>query len=900
MSQKNTLNDVRSSFLEFFKDNSHEILDSAPLIPHNDPSLMFVNAGMVPFKNIFQGKESINNSEGSPIIRATTSQKCVRAGGKHNDLDNVGYTKRHHTFFEMLGNFSFGDYFKEKAILHAWEYLTKTIALPPEKLLVTIYHTDDKAFELWKKIAGLPDEKIIRISTNDNFWAMGDTGPCGPCSEIFYDHGDNVEGGPPGSKDEDGDRFVEIWNLVFMQHTRDKERNLNDLPKQSIDTGMGLERMTTVLQGVHDNFETDLFKNLIAASKEVTKNKGDGKDQFSHRIITDHLRSSAFLIADGVLPDNEGRGYVLRRIMRRAMRHCHQLSPKEVVMHKLLGSLIAEMGQAYPELKRAESLITQTLKNEEEKFRETLENGLKLLNSEVDNLNGGKDFSGATAFKLYDTYGFPFDLTQDILREKNIKVDETSFKTAMDEQKKRAKASWAGSGEVADDALWQSILEDNGQTNFTGYEEVKDNAKLVAIVANGKIIDEAKQGDKVAIVTDKTCFYAESGGQAGDKGSIKIAGDAEFVVNDTKKLAGKVFAHLGQVTEGKLRVGEEVLLDVDCNRREKIKKNHSATHILHAVLRKILGDHVTQKGSLVEEDYLRFDFSNPKAISKEQLLEIEMEVNRIIADNSKAQTQKMPAKQAIESGAMALFGEKYGDEVRVVSMGEEFESKKYSVELCGGTHVSRTGDIGLFKIVKESSVSSGVRRIEAATYKKALNLVSEKENLINEVQEILKTGEDNLIDKVREINSARKNLDKEVQNLRKKLALLGGGDSSSRSETEANIGEIEEFGNIKFISKILNGVAAKDLRGIVDDYKKQHPNAVILLVTESDGKVGIVSGVTDGLTEKISAVDVVRKTSEILGGKGGGGRPDFAQGGAASIQKAAKAVEEVRNLVSKL
>lgn len=882
MTNIKTLNQVRKSFLDYFEDANHEVIPSSPLVPHNDPTLMFTNAGMVPFKNIFAGREDIKRANGEIATKATSSQKCVRAGGKHNDLDNVGYTARHHTFFEMLGNFSFGDYFKEQAIVYAWEYLTKTLGLPEEKLLTTVYHTDDEAFSLWKKVSGLPDSKIIRISTNDNFWAMGDIGPCGPCSEIFYDHGDKIQGGPPGSPDEDGDRFVEIWNLVFMQFEKLDNGSQIDLPNPCIDTGMGLERISAIMQGKYDNYDIDLFQNLIASSKEITGNDNPKKD-FSHRVIADHLRSTSFLIADGVLPSNEGRGYVLRRIMRRAMRHCHGLDNKNTVMHRLVPSLIHEMGEAYPELERARSLIVQTLEQEENRFRETLGNGLKLLKTELSSIPHGGELDGKVAFKLYDTYGFPYDLTQDILREKGYTVNNTAFESAMEEQKNKARSSWSGSGEEAENTLWLDLHKENGATEFIGYEALKGRGNLISIIKNNDKTGSLKKGEEGFIVTNQTPFYAESGGQSGDKGRI-ITETGTFAVNDTKKFAGSIHAHFGEVLEGEISSGSEMAkMIVHPKRRSAIKRAHSATHILHAVLKDILGDFVTQKGSLVEDDYLRFDFSCPNAINDEQFEQIELMANDLVMQNSPSKTRIMPVKKAMESGATALFGEKYGDEVRVVAMGGD----DYSMEFCGGTHVIRTGDIGIIKIFNEASVSAGVRRIEAYTGIKAIEYIESIESRLDTVQQALKTSADNIVPRIEKLLTEKREMEKQISELKKQVALgsNGAGDSGS---------EVEQINGVSFIGKFLPDVATKDLRGLIDEYKTKHDPAVILLISENGGKAGIAAGISNSLTDRYNAVDLVRKSSEILGGKGGGGRPDFAQGGAPSADSANNAIKQIK------
>ena len=862
-----TVSDVRSAFLEYFRGQGHIVLPSSPLVPHNDPTLMFTNAGMVQFKDIFTGKEK----PAQP--RAATSQKCVRAGGKHNDLDNVGYTARHHTFFEMLGNFSFGDYFKEGAILNAWDLVTKTYGLNKDKLCVTVYHTDDEAFNLWKKIAGLPDSKIIRIDTNDNFWAMGDTGPCGPCSEIFFDHGDKIPGGPPGSADADGDRFIEIWNLVFMQYEKLADGSQINLPKPSIDTGMGLERISAILQGVHNNYEIDLFRNLIAASKQETRN---ANNETAHRVIADHLRSTSFLIADGVLPSNEGRGYVLRRIMRRAMRYAHQLGAKEPLMYRLVPALIREMGQQYPELIRAEKLISETLKTEEERFKVTLERGLKLLEAESKNIT---KLSGETAFKLYDTFGFPLDLTEDILRAENKTVDTKGFETAMAEQKKKARAAWTGSGEKATDDIWFSIREEVGATEFLGYESLKASGKIVAMLREGRRVKQASEGDVINLITNQTPFYGESGGQMGDHGLLKN-GDASFVVTDTKKMLGDVIVHVGVVKKGMLKVDDVVSMEIDNARRQAIRANHSATHLLHAVLRKKLGEHVTQKGSLVDEDRLRFDFSHAKSLGAEEVTQIEREVNTLIRQNSDAGTKLMTPDAAIAAGAMALFGEKYGDEVRVVSMG-------YSTELCGGTHVARTGDIGLFKIIKETSISAGVRRIEAVTGQAALDVVIANEAILNKLAAEFKSPPEEVGKRVDALIEERKKLERELAEAKRKLAMGTGGAGGSCPVPE-------DVNGVKYLGLELQDISAKDLKPIIDEYKGNIGSGVVAIAASFEGKVSLVVGVTADLTSKYNAVDLVRVGAEVLGGKGGGGRPDMAQAGGADVSKMHAALVAIR------
>jgi alanyl-tRNA synthetase len=872
-----TVNQIRSKFLEFFKSKGHEVVSSSALVPHNDPTLMFTNAGMVPFKDVFTQNETRN------YVRATSSQKCVRAGGKHNDLDNVGYTARHHTFFEMLGNFSFGDYFKEDAIKYAWEFLTVVIGLPAEKLMVTVYHTDDEAFNIWKKIVGLPDEKIIRINTNDNFWAMGDTGPCGPCSEIFYDHGDKVAGGPPSSPEQDGDRFIEIWNLVFMQYEKLASGEQINLPAPSIDTGMGLERLAAILQGKHNNYEIDLFENLITAIKSATGNNEPEKIA-SHRVIADHLRSVSFLLADGVMPSNEGRGYVLRRIMRRAMRHARNLGCKKPVIYQLVPALVKEMSEAYPELKRAESLITEIIKLEEEKFGETLDRGLKLLDEETAGLKSGGTLSGEIAFKLYDTYGFPYDLTVDILRGREINVDEAGFKAAMQEQKSRAKAAWKGSGDKATDEIWFEIKEAHGATEFLGYEALEAQAKVVAIVADGMLVEEISHGAEGSIILNQTPFYGESGGQEGDRGNIKTDKDFDFLLTDTKKVLGALRVHSGKVHKGKIRIGDVVSAKVNVQRRDAVRANHSATHILHAVLREVLGDHVTQKGSLVAEDKLRFDFAHPKSVSSEELAEVEHKVNAIVRQNSSVGTRVMDPESAIKAGAMALFGEKYGDEVRVVNMGLGKESD-YSVELCGGTHVKATGDIGLFKITSEAAIASGIRRIEALTGQVALDYIGETEKNLAKIASLLKVATSDVLPRVEAVLEERKKLEKELATAKKAAAMGGAGNQTT---------EKEDINGISFIGKNFGDVSPKDLRDLIGELQQQIGSGVVAVTSSFEGKASLIIAVTDDLTAKISAVDLAKSCWEILGAKGGGGKPNFAQTGGTNGDKVADAIAKVR------
>ncbi|MGO4451709.1 alanine--tRNA ligase [Phyllobacterium sp. TAF24] len=881
------VNEIRSTFLNYFKKNGHEIVASSPLVPRNDPTLMFTNAGMVQFKNVFTGLEQ------RPYSRATTSQKCVRAGGKHNDLDNVGYTARHHTFFEMLGNFSFGDYFKEEAINLAWNLITKEFGLDKNKLLVTVYHTDDAAAGFWKKIAGLPEDRIIRIATSDNFWAMGDTGPCGPCSEIFYDHGEDIWGGPPGSADEDGDRFIEIWNLVFMQFEQITKEQRIELPRPSIDTGMGLERLAAVLQGEHDNYDIDLFRALIRASEDATGVKAEGKFRASHRVIADHLRSSSFLIADGVLPSNEGRGYVLRRIMRRAMRHAQLLGAKEPLMWRLLPALIREMGQAYPELIRAEALISETLKLEETRFRKTLDRGLGLLSDATEGLGEGDRLDGETAFKLYDTFGFPLDLTQDALRQRGIAVDTDAFAAAMERQKAEARAHWSGSGDAATETVWFAVRDKVGATEFLGYETEKAEGVVTALVRDGVQIESAGEGENVAIVVNQTPFYGESGGQQGDMGVI--SGDGfTVVVTDTQKKNDGVFVHLGKVVKGTVKLDAPVELVVDSARRTRIRSNHSATHLLHEALRETLGTHVAQKGSLVAPDRLRFDFSHPKPISDKELAVIEDLANEIVLQNAPVSTRLMAVDDAIAEGAMALFGEKYGDEVRVVSMGTalhgEKTGKSYSTELCGGTHVRATGDIGLIRIVSESAVAAGVRRMEALTGEAARRYLEEQDERVKAIASALKSSPADALSRVTALMDERRKLERELTEARKQLALGGSSTGGAQSETVNGVG---------FIGKVVTGVSPRDLKPLADDAKKTVGSGIVTFIGVSeDGKASAVVGVTDDLVSKFSAVDLVKIASAALGGAGGGGRPDMAQAGGPDGSKAEAAITAVRDALA--
>jgi alanyl-tRNA synthetase len=877
-------NEIRRAFLDYFGGEGHQILPSAPLVPHNDPTLMFVNAGMVPFKNVFTGLES------RPYSTATSSQKCVRAGGKHNDLDNVGYTARHHTFFEMLGNFSFGDYFKERAIGLAWNLITRDFGISPDRLTVTVYHTDDEAFNLWRKIAGLPESRIIRIPTSDNFWAMGDTGPCGPCSEIFYDHGDHIWGGPPGSPEEDGDRFVEIWNLVFMQYEQVTKDDRVDLPRPSIDTGMGLERIAAVLQGVHDNYDTDTFKALIAASGELTKTATGGDHKASHRVIADHLRASGFLVADGVLPANEGRGYVLRRIMRRAMRHAHILGAAEPLMHRLVPALVAEMGVAYPELVRAQPLIEETLRLEETRFRQTLDKGLKLLDEATGAMKQGDTLPGDVAFRLYDTFGFPYDLTEDALRAQGLGVDRAGFDAAMAEQRAAARAAWKGSGEKASDEVWFDIAEANGSTEFTGYLSEKGEGQVVAIVRDGAAVARADAGDEVMIVTNQTPFYAESGGQTGDAGTMTGENGFSATVLDTSKPLGRLHAHRARIDAGGVAVGDALQLIVDGDRRARTRANHSATHLMHAALRHRLGGHVTQKGSLVAADRLRFDFSHPKPLTAEDIAAIEAEVNAHIRHNDAVTTRLMTPDEAIAEGAMALFGEKYGDEVRVLSMGK-LDDGTYSVELCGGTHVSALGDIALFKIISEGAVSSGVRRIEALTGEAARLWLTQREERLRDAASALKTTPEDVPARVAALVEERRKLERELAEAKRALALGGGGPTASDAAGP------ELVGGSAFIGQVIEGLDPKGLRGLVDDAKQRLGSGVAVLVAVNEGRASVAVGITDDLIGSRNAVDLVKSAVAALGGQGGGGRSDMAQGGGPDGAKAHEAVQAVKAML---
>ena len=877
-----SVNAIRSAFLDYFAKADHVVKPSSSLVPQGDATLLFTNAGMVQFKNIFTGIEK-------PFApRAATSQKCVRAGGKHNDLDNVGYTARHHTFFEMLGNFSFGDYFKEQAIEHAWKLITNTFGLPPEKLLVTVYSEDEEAASIWRKVSGFSDSRIIRIPTTDNFWSMGDTGPCGPCSEIFYDHGDKHWGGPPGSAEQDGDRFIEIWNLVFMQFEQVSKEVRNPLPKPSIDTGMGLERISAILQGVHSNYEIDLFANLIAAEEELYGVKAEGDQTASFRVIADHLRATSFLIADGVMPSNEGRGYVLRRIMRRAMRHGHMLGAREPMMHKLVPALVQEMGEAYPELGRAQASIESLLSQEEASFQRTLGRGLALLDEATTGLGAGGTLAGETAFKLYDTFGFPLDLTQDVLRARGLAVDEAGFNAAMADQRSRSQehskfAAGDGAGEV-----WFSVRDASGATTFQGYEFDETSGRLAAVLVGGAQQDKIAQGAKAELVFDQSPFYAESGGQSGDRGEILFAGGGRFRVDDVQKRAGDVFAHVGEMVSGAAKVGDVAELKIDRVRRAKIRANHSATHLLHAALRNRLGKHVSQKGSLVEADYFRFDFSHGAPLTREDIEVVEAEVNAVVRQNAPAEIREMEPEAAIKAGAMALFGEKYGDVVRVLRLGNSVAEANapYSVELCGGTHVSRTGDIAVFVITSEGGVSAGVRRIEGVTGEAALAFLKQRVGVARDIADQLKTQILDAPARVAALNDQRKKLESELADARRKLAMGGGGAGASAGP--------EDVGGVKFIGKVAEGLAPKDLKGLVDDAKKAMGSGIAVFVAVNDGKAAVVVGVTDDLKGRFSAVDLVKLGAAAVGGAGGGGRPDMAQAGGPDGDKAADAIAAVK------
>ncbi|MCF3933545.1 alanine--tRNA ligase [Acuticoccus sp. M5D2P5] len=872
------VNEIRGKFLDYFASEGHEIVASSPLVPRNDPTLLFTNAGMVQFKNVFTGAES------RPYDRAVTSQKCVRAGGKHNDLENVGYTARHHTFFEMLGNFSFGDYFKERAIELAWRLVTKEFGIPADRLLATVYAEDDEAAVLWKKIAGLPDHKIIRIATSDNFWQMGDTGPCGPCSEIFYDHGEHIPGGPPGSPDEDGDRFIEIWNLVFMQFEQEAGGIRHDLPKPSIDTGMGLERIATILQGVHDNYEIDLFGALIAAAEDAIgtdARDADGRLIPSFKVIADHLRATCFLMADGVLPSNEGRGYVLRRIMRRAMRHANLLGATKPVFYKLVPTLTREMGQAYPELRRAEGLIMETTEAEEVRFGRTLARGLSLLEEATEGLDKGAALPGETAFKLYDTFGFPYDLTEDALRPRGLTVDRAGFDAAMEQQRAEARRSWAGSGEAADDKVWFAIRERTGATEFLGYDTTVADGQLAAIVVDGKEVETLTPGTEARLVFNQTPFYGESGGQVGDQGVASV-GDTRFVITDTHKVADGLFVHRGALEAGELAVGDAVTLTVDVKRRDAIRGNHSATHILHECLRRVLGDHVAQKGSLVAPERLRFDFSHAKPMSTEEIAAVEIGANARVRENDEVDTRVMAIDEAMESGARALFGEKYGDEVRVVSMGRD-GNRRFSVELCGGTHVRRTGDIGLVVLTDESAVSSGVRRIEALTGEAARQYMANQRDRLRAVASAMRVSPDDAAARVEALVEERRRLERDLEEAKKRLALAG----PSKAEAAKTVA------GVNFVGRVVDDLPGKALKGLADEAREAAGSAVVAIVGRAEGRASVVVTVSPDLAERFDAVALVRAGSEALGGKGGGGRRDMAQAGGPDGAKADEAIAAI-------
>ena len=883
-----SVNDIRTTFLDFFEKNNHTVVNSSPLVPRNDPTLMFTNSGMVQFKNQFLGQEVRSYN------RATTAQKCVRAGGKHNDLDNVGYTARHHTFFEMLGNFSFGDYFKEEAIKYAWDLITKEFGIDKNRLYVTVYHTDDEAANIWKKYAGLSDDRIIKIASDDNFWRMGPTGPCGPCTEIFYDHGDSVFGGPPGSPDEDGDRFIEIWNVVFMQNEQFSDGTLKPLKMQSIDTGMGLERIAALLQGSHDNYDTDLMRDLIEASANATNVDPYGEQNTHHRVIADHLRSTSFLIADGILPSNEGRGYVLRRIMRRAMRHAHLLGAKDPIMHQLVPALVRQMGQAYPELGQAQAMIEESLLLEETRFKTTLDRGLKLLDEETKTFVSGSTLSGQTAFKLYDTFGFPLDLTQDALREKGVDVDVEGFNHAMSEQKAKARAAWVGSGEVADESIWFDLADKYGATDFLGYDTNTSEGQILALLQDGNLVDKVSEGDEVMVVLNQTPFYAESGGQIADNGFISIEKN-KINITDVKKKAG-IFIHIGKVISGEISNGASAELFVNDVMRSGICNSHTATHLLNEALRTQLGDHIAQRGSLNAENRLRFDFSHSKSMTQSELREVELEVNNLIRQNSTVETRIMTPDDARKLGAQALFGEKYGDEVRVVSMGIKKDSGKgltgntYSLELCGGTHVQRTGQIGAFALIGESASAGGVRRIEAFTGKAAELYHAEQTRILNELASIFKTKSENVIDRVKSLLDERKLLQSEIIDLRKAVAM--GSNDEAQNVIKVN--------NFNFYVQTFDDLPSKDLRSLVDEHKNRLGSAVILLISGAGGKAAISVGVTSDLVDKVNAVDLVKIAAIELGGKGGGGRPDMAQAGGNDMSNAKKAISLIEKYLKEL
>lgn len=883
-----SVNELRESFLSFFEKNGHIRKASAPLVPHNDPTLLFVNAGMVPFKSVFTGLEK------APAPNIVTSQKCVRAGGKHNDLDNVGFTARHHTFFEMLGNFSFGEYFKERAIKLAWEFVTQELGLREEKLLVTVYSEDDESAGLWRKISGLDERRIIKIATSDNFWAMGSTGPCGPCSEIFYDHGEGVAGGPPGSPDEDGDRFVEIWNLVFMQFDQVDDKIREPLPSPCIDTGMGLERMAAVLQGVQNNFDIDLFKDLIASAEEIYKKKAEGELLSSFRVIADHIRACAFLIADGVMPSNEGRGYVLRRIMRRAMRHGHALGAREPKMFKLAITLASAMGEAFPELNRASKAISSAIEQEELRFQDALGRGLVLLENEISSLNNSKRLPGEVAFKLYDTYGFPIDMTEDLLRAKGMEVDIDGFEKSMETQRQNSRKSWNETDQNSGEKIWFKVKEVNGSTKFVGYDDLVSQSELVAIIQNGENLQELEADQDAILCFSQTPFYAESGGQAGDHGVIRFESGASFVVRDVVKKANELHAHVGKLVEGKIRLGESATLNVNGDRRVRIKANHSATHLMHSALRNVLGTHVVQKGSLVEEDRLRFDFSHPTSVSAIEIETIEDQVNAVIRQNVATKTSLSSPDEAVAAGALALFGDKYDDEVRVLSMGLALDNSKtpYSVELCGGTHVDRTGDIGLFTITSESGVATGIRRIEAVTGENALVHLRSQARIATDIAGQLRIPLKNVNARVLALIKDKRLLEKELAEVKKKLVVLP--DASALGSRP------EQVNGINLVIKILDGVGGKALRELIDEEKASLKSGIVALISRVDGKVALSVGVTNDLTDKISAVDLVRAASSEVGGKGGGGRPDMAQAGGSDLERVENSIDAIRNLIKQL
>ena len=879
-----SLNQIRSTFLDYFAADGHEKVQSAPLVPQNDPTLLFVNAGMVPFKNVFTGQETRASK------RATSSQKCVRAGGKHNDLDNVGYTARHHTFFEMLGNFSFGDYFKEHAIEMAWNLVTKEFGIPADRLMATVYIDDDEAFDLWKKIAGLPESRITRIAGSDNFWSMGDTGPCGPCTEIFYDHGDHIWGGPPGTPDEDGDRWVEIWNLVFMQFDQAADGSRSLLPKPSIDTGAGLERVAAVLQGVHSNYETDLFRTLIAASEHATNTAAEGDRAPSHRVIADHLRSSSFLIADGVTPSNEGRGYVLRRIMRRAMRHAHLLGAADPLMHRLVPTLVQEMGEAYPELRRAQAFIEDTLKQEELRFRTTLGRGMGLLEDASRDLGEGGVLPGQTAFTLYDTYGFPLDLTQDEARRRGFTVDTDGFDAAMAEQRSRSREHWTGSGQTASTGEWLALRDRLGPTVFTGYDAVEGSGEVLAIVRDGASVDELAPGETAEVLFDQTPFYGEGGGQAGDKGEIEwtdaTGQQGSGVVLDVQKHAGDLFAHRIEISSGALAIGARVQLRVNADARLTTRANHSAAHLLHKALANVLGGHVAQKGQMVDAERLRFDFSHNAPVTEDELARMEDEVNAVIRQNIPAETKMMAPQEAINAGAVALFGEKYGDEVRVLTLGRDLAGEgPYSVELCGGTHVARTGDIALFKIVSESGIAAGVRRIEALTGEAARQYLLAQAGVAKKLAQGFKVQPADVPARVEALSGSVRTLEKQVADLKKQLALGGGSGGNAAPE---------EINGVKLIARVLDGVDGKGLRGVAEDFRKQVGSGVVALIGVTEGKAAVTVAVTSDMTGKVNAADLARAAVLAMGGQGAGGKPDFAQGGAPDGGKAEEGLAAVR------